>query len=103
MSEEKIEIKKDCVFYKDNRHCTALKEMYCHKEICSFYDNGESQQVLRMSVAEFEKAKADAVKEFAEQVKMAFYYEFDELIPSIMADKIDNLAKKGGNLNENYA
>lgn len=25
---------------------------------------------------------------------MAFYYEFDELIPSIMADKIDEIAKE---------
>ena len=25
---------------------------------------------------------------------MAFYYEFDELIPSIMADKIDELVKE---------
>lgn len=35
-----------------------------------------------------------AVKEFAESVKMAFYYEFDELIPSTMADKIDELIKE---------
>ena len=35
-----------------------------------------------------------AVKEFAESVKMAFYYEFDELIPAIMADKIDELVKE---------
>lgn len=35
-----------------------------------------------------------AVKEFAESVKMAFYYEFDELIPSRMADKIDELVKE---------
>ena len=35
-----------------------------------------------------------AVKEFAESVKMAFYHEFEELIPSIMADKIDELVKK---------
>ena len=35
-----------------------------------------------------------AVKEFAECVKMAFYQEFDELIPSIMADKIDELVKE---------
>ena len=34
-----------------------------------------------------------AVKEFAESVKMAFYYEFDELIPSTMADKIDEIVK----------
>ena len=36
----------------------------------------------------------EAVKEFAEDVKMAFYYQFDELIPSIMADKIDDLVKE---------
>ena len=35
-----------------------------------------------------------AVKEFAESVKMVFYYEFDELIPSTMADKIDELVKE---------
>ena len=34
------------------------------------------------------------MKEFAESVKMAFYYEFDELIPSTMADKIDELVKE---------
>lgn len=39
-------------------------------------------------------AKAEAIKEFAERVKLDFYYEFDEIIPSIMADKIDNLAKE---------
>lgn len=35
-----------------------------------------------------------AVKELAERVKMAFYYEFDELIPSTMADKIDELVNE---------
>ena len=68
MSEEKIGIKTDCVFYKDNKHCTALNEMYCHKEICNFYDNGEGQQILRMSADEFEKAKAEAVKSFAKRL-----------------------------------
>lgn len=38
----------------------------------------------------------EAVKEFAERIKMAFYYEFDELIPSIMSDKIDEIAKEYG-------
>lgn len=38
--------------------------------------------------------RKQAVKEFAERVKMAFYYEFDELIPSRMADKIDELVKE---------
>lgn len=38
--------------------------------------------------------RKQAVKEFAERVKMAFYYEFDELIPSTMADKIDELIEE---------
>ena len=38
--------------------------------------------------------RKQAVREFAERVKMAFYYEFDELIPSIMADKIDEVVKE---------
>ena len=44
--------------------------------------------------AEVAEARKQAVKEFAERVKMAFYYEFDELIPSIMADKIDELVEE---------
>lgn len=38
--------------------------------------------------------RKNSVKEFAEKVKMAFYYEFDEIIPSIMSDKIDELLKE---------
>ena len=35
-----------------------------------------------MSEKEYIKlAKSEAIKEFAERVKMAFYYEFEELIP----------------------
>lgn len=41
-----------------------------------------------------DKIKAEARKEFAERVKLEFYYEFDELIPSIMAHRIDNLLKE---------
>ena len=41
--------------------------------------------------AELKQYKVQAVKEFAEKVKMAFFYEFDEIIPSIMSDKIDEL------------
>lgn len=45
---------------------------------------------MRLANEELRKA----VKEFAERVKMAFYYEFDELIPSTMADKIDEIVKE---------
>ena len=34
------------------------------------------------------------VEKFAEEIKLEFYREFDEIIPSIMADKIDEIKKK---------
>ena len=38
--------------------------------------------------------RAEAIKEFSENIKLEFYKEFDEIISSIMADKIDNLVKE---------
>ena len=43
---------------------------------------------------ELKQYKVQAVREFAEKVKMAFFYEFDEIIPSIMSDKINELLKE---------
>lgn len=37
---------------------------------------------------------SETINRFAERIKMEFYYEFDELIPSIMADKIDSVSKE---------
>ena len=42
----------------------------------------------------WDNARKETAEKFAERVKMAFYYEFDELIPSIMADKIDEICKE---------
>ena len=50
----------------------------------------EREEEMRLANEE----RKQAVKEFAERVKMAFYYEFDELIPSIMADRIDELVEE---------
>lgn len=43
---------------------------------------------------ETKNARKETAEKFAERVKMAFYYEFDEFIPSIMADKIDEICKE---------
>lgn len=34
------------------------------------------------------------IKEFAEAVKLEFYKEFEEIIPSVMAERIDRLVKE---------
>lgn len=56
-------------------------------------DDSHFERMARKLVAEGYGDVRAAVKEFAESVKMAFYYEFDELIPSTMADKIDEIVK----------
>ena len=36
------------------------------------------------------------VVDILDEIKREFYYEFDEIIPSIMADKIDAIGKRYG-------
>lgn len=57
-------------------------------------EGGELVEVPKGAAALTPEERKQAVKEFAERVKMAFYYEFDELIPSIMADRIDELVEE---------
>lgn len=42
----------------------------------------------------YEKGYKDGIEDFAEAVKLEFYRQFDEIIPSIMADRIDELKKE---------
>lgn len=51
-----------------------------------------NEEVKELSL--IDKIRRETVKEFANQVKNAFYTEFDEVIPSIMASKIDAIAKE---------
>lgn len=55
------------------------------------YDEERDILLHRKLVA---KTRKEAAKEFAERLKVAFYIEFDEIIPSIMADKIDEIYKE---------
>ena len=54
-------------------------------------------------VIECEESKKNALKQLAEDIKIEFRKEFEEFIPSIMADKIDELVRKavGGKENSN--
>ena len=69
-------------------------EAQCYIRLAELEDKierGELVEVPKGAVVLTPEERKQAVIEFAERVKMAFYYEFDELIPSIMADKIDEL------------
>ena len=57
-------------------------------------DKEELIRAMQYDRGQYDKGYNDGIKEFAELVKMEFYKEFDELIPSVMADRIDNLVKE---------
>ena len=85
-----------------NRNCP-------NKDMCWDYDASNcegcaiGEKIARL-VRQNKKLKAEnaalrerlkkAVEDVAERIKIAFYYEFDELIPSTMADKIDGIVKE---------
>ena len=53
--------------------------------------------LIRKQKAEIEalkNEKTEAIKKFAERVAIAFYYEFEESIPSSMAEKIDEIVRE---------
>lgn len=54
-------------------------------------------------VIECEENRKKSLKKLGEDIKLEFYKNFDELIPSIMSDIIDELVKKaiGSNAKEN--
>ena len=60
-------------------------------------ESGKLVEVPQGSELTTLEERKEAMKAFGERVKMAFYYEFDELIPSIMADKIDELIEEENN------
>lgn len=59
------------------------KECYKDLQESAFYNN-----------IAVRNQRNEALKEFAEKIKMRFYYNFDELIPSIMSDEIDKILKE---------
>ena len=48
-----------------------------------------------------QKEKKELAGKLAERIKNEFYIQFDEIIPSIMADKIDEIVKEV--LNEEFS
>ena len=97
---------KTCDYGKDgcDKWCDQITGCFCRlQELEDKIERGELISTVQYELSEREIAffvehdaevRKQAIKEFAERVKMAFYYEFDELIPSIMADKIDELVKE---------
>ena len=87
-----------------------MKNRSCpNKVMCFDYDASNCEDcavgtLINKQKAKIRRLKAEndslrerlnrTVKDVAERIKMEFYYEFDELIPSIMADKIDEIVKE---------
>ena len=58
------------------------------------FTKARQSEIKTIDLESIVNAREETAEKFAERVKMAFYYEFDELIPSIMSDKIDEICKE---------
>jgi len=56
-----------------------------------FLDEIDGGECPLKSLAEHDN---DLLTKFADRIKMAFYVEFDEIIPSIMAENIEKIKKE---------
>ena len=54
-----------------------------YKQFCSIHKNNITDEKLDI-----------ILEKFATRIKNSFYYEFDELIPSIMSDNIDKIKQE---------
>jgi hypothetical protein len=78
---------------KRNNEIIELKDRIAELE----RENKILDKVVKYNQELIENGKlvsSEQLKQFAERIKMEFYYEFDELIPSIMSDKIDKILKE---------
>lgn len=63
-------------------------------ELISTVQSEQGEQEIAFFAKHNARVRKQAVQEFADHVEIAFHYEFDGFIPSIMADKIDEIVKE---------
>ena len=93
LSREEIE----ALFYEKRKACKTCAQFG------EMIFNDQEYAMIKERLSEFfiedrreneRRKKVQVVREFAERVKNAFYAEFNEIIPSVMANKIDELVKE---------
>lgn len=42
--------KRDCILYKDEKHCVGLNDLYCSKENCNFYKSTKEYNKYGMKI-----------------------------------------------------
>lgn len=88
----------------------SANQLKCAEEIYDTYVKGVAEDITQAVKVIEEQRKVihqneawakliinnayDLIKIVGEKIKTAFYAEFEELIPSIMADKIDEIVKQ---------
>lgn len=98
--EELAQLSRDevsALFYEKRnacRTCAQFGEMIFNDKEYIMIKERLSEFYIEDRIKNEQRKKAQVVREFAERVKNAFYAEFDEIIPSVMANKIDELLKE---------
>ena len=69
---------------------------------CDFYEDvrkdakAAARKKAKAATHKKDYVSQKTVVDILDEIKKEFYYEFDEIIPSIMADKIDAIGKRHG-------
>lgn len=97
--------------YSDNNfaECTKIKNVVDklynagYRKVCEpaikngevvGFVNGADYVTKNLFLFGLSRVRKETAEKFAERVKMAFYYHFDEIIPSIMAEEINKILKE---------
>ena len=83
----------------DEAYCGGTKECdvcSCNgdRTKCDFYEDVRKE--AKAATHKKDYVSQETVVDILDEIKREFYYEFDEIIPSIMADKIDAIGKRHG-------
>lgn len=85
--------------YEDTEHqeLMGLREAWRNESMRNIDLSAEIENLKAEKdnlIRTYKECQIENLKYFADQIKMRFYYHFDEIIPSIMSDEIDTILKE---------
>lgn len=92
LTREELKEKIDCCDVSMIHHDDDGKRYIEYEKYEDFTDRLGKR--IRQLKGQLKQERKETAEKFAERVKMDFYYEFDELIPSIVASKINKICKE---------
>ena len=75
---------------KDIENVRFKLSTYIMPQSIEYYNTALAKELIELGYIKISDLE-NILQDFAEKIKMRFYYNFDEVIPSIMSDEIDKI------------